>query len=80
MVAQLQNKDGQESAYSLACGHVQYFEINNIRVSLYKESNVYHVSVYDYNKHKKIQWDVLDKLTDARKLYRKLKKSLILNS
>lgn len=55
--------------YQLACGYVQRFEKDGVQVTLWREHSTYHIRAYDFNEHKRLDWQVRSKLTEARKQY-----------
>lgn len=72
------NKNGDVSGYGLMCGYVQRCETKTRWITLFMEHAHYHVRSgyigYGYN-----VWDTFysGELTQARKLYNKLKKSVL---
>lgn len=45
-------KNGQLTAYGLACGYIETFELDSEnRVSLFREHNVYHIKGFIKGKH-----------------------------
>lgn len=54
------NKDGSLTAYSFACGYVQEFELNGVRLQLYHEGAVYQVRAHDHNTGTRLFWDSFD--------------------
>jgi hypothetical protein len=62
------------TAYNLACGYIQRTEYNGIRIDLWHEGACYHTRVHDFNTHKRVVWNCHEKLSDARRDYKKLVK------
>jgi hypothetical protein len=67
----VRTKAGKLSAYGFACGYVEEREASGIRTVLSREPNGYHVHRFDHNNHERVFWEVCEKLSDARKLFRK---------
>lgn len=70
-------------AYDLSCGKVQKENINvtylyYVTIELYKEHNVYHVRAFNHFRGSSVSdrlaWDTYNKVKDARKRYKELKK------
>lgn len=69
----LRTKTGELTPYGLACGYVQTHEVSDIRVTLWHEGGpMYHVRAHDFGEHRRIAWDSFERLTDARKAYRRM--------
>lgn len=78
-------KNNRITAYGFACGYVQLIENEKVHKELYKEHNVYHVrSLYNntpklstifsgHTSHKFIIWESFPTLSEARKLFSKIK-------
>jgi hypothetical protein len=64
-------KDGFLSVYALSCGYMEQLAINNKQVTLWADCGIYHVRGHDFNEHKRIFWNTYQKLTVARKAYKK---------
>jgi hypothetical protein len=77
--------NGKLTAYGFACGYVQFVENLTLQKELYREHNVYHVrSLYNNtpelntkfdgsHSHKFIIWETYETLTEAKKIYNKIK-------
>ena len=65
------------TAYELACGCIDRTECGGVRVTLWKEHNVYHVRAHSFAKHRRISWEVFRLLPTARKAYRRAVRELI---
>jgi hypothetical protein len=66
------NKKGQLTHYGLSCGYVERqetFTPENIRTTLWKESCAYHVRTHNFDTHTRLAWEVVNTLTEARKIY-----------
>ena len=71
MVDKFEKSNGDLTVYALACGYVQIKEVNNIRVSLWRDSGpVYHVRVYNFDTHDRVIWKSSPNLTEARQWYK----------
>lgn len=78
------NKNGELSAYGLACGYVECAEKNQFSAKLYNEGACYHVQYFNRNAHFSNWNDIsggrfwlsFTSLTEARKAYRKLARSV----
>ena len=66
----INNKNGDLSAYGLGCGYTQSHNAHGVNVQLWQEHGVYHVRVHDFTTGKRMAWEVFNRLTPARKLYR----------
>ena len=44
------------TAYELACGCIDRTERGGVRVTLWKEHNVYHVRAHSFAEHRRISW------------------------
>ena len=60
-------KDGQKSQYALACGYIQSYEKDDIKVSLYQDG-CYHIKTYENDS--RISWECYDTIAQARKAYK----------
>ena len=67
-------KAGWLTPYALNCGYVERHDVNAVVTELFKYSGCdgYHVRQHDHVKGKRVVWDTHEKLTDARKQYKKL--------
>lgn len=61
------------SAYNLQCGYVQRVERGNVRVTLWKEHNTYHVRTHEFDGRGRLAWEVFRTLTPARKEFTRQK-------
>jgi len=63
------------SAYALACGYIQRFELTDNKrdlvVDLWHEGACYHVRAHDHKGPGRIMWESFDTLTEARREWRK---------
>ncbi len=62
--------DGKLSVYALSCGYIEEYEKNDIYVRLYMENGCpdpYNVISHDRKGNKRLDWQVFDKISDARK-------------
>ena len=83
----LRNKDGYLSAYGLACGYVDRFELSELSCELYHEGAVYQVRLFDRNKpflafnaaESGRFWLSFDdnQLKQARKVYKQLIRAIL---
>jgi hypothetical protein len=62
------NKKGELTLYGLACGYVQEFEQNKVRLIMEKDG-CYHVKVFDHNNMVRITWESCNKLAEARRWF-----------
>lgn len=62
------------SHYDFICGAVDAVEVNGIRISMWHESNCYHVRSHDFNEHKRIEWNSFKLLSKARQDFARMKK------
>lgn len=69
-------KANRLTVYAFACGYIEETKHNGIELQLYKEG-CYHVRMHDFNDHKHISWDSYPTLTQARKRYSVLKRSMV---
>ena len=69
-------KTGELSAYSFACGYVEVDFIAEVRLSMWKEHNTYHVRAHDNKAGQRLFWDVFDTIGPARKRYRQALREL----
>jgi hypothetical protein len=71
------NAKKELTAYGLSCGYIQTHTTHGITVTLWKESQCYHVRTHDHNHGGRIDWQTYDSdLTAARKGYRQQIKNL----
>lgn len=73
------NKDGSLTRYALACGYIQEFKKNNVRLTLYTEGCVVQVRAFDHGQEcKRLFWETFEsnELTKAKKFYNRFKSSL----
>ncbi len=73
---EIKTKSGELSSYGLACGYVERYEKNNVRLTLWKEHNAYHVRKHNFNDGTRIFWDTFNTLTEAKGLYKLAKKEM----
>lgn len=71
------NKNGDLSAYSFACGYVQWASLDGTELGhwqngkkMYLDGCVYHVKVFKDGQ--RISWESFDTLGEARKYYRSI--------
>lgn len=57
------------SLYELACGGLQRHELDGIRTTLWQEHEVFHVRQHDFNEHKRLFWEVFNRLDNAQRCY-----------
>lgn len=55
------------SAYELSCGALQTYNQGDLRITLWREHNVYHVRAHEFNGAGRKDWQVYRTLTAARK-------------
>lgn len=86
MNTQINNKNGQVSAYGFMCGYIQRLESANLDKELFKDC-YYHVRSTKHNSahlntifggdgkpmHKFSIWETFESLTEARKFYNSIK-------
>jgi hypothetical protein len=72
------NDDGTLTEYGLSCGYREQHSVKGIELTLWKEHSTYHVRMHDFNKHKRILWEVFPdgELTRARKLFNDIKEEM----
>lgn len=76
---EIYNKNKSLSDYGFACGYMENLEIpinNGIRVSIYKENGVYHVSAFDHKKGNRLKWESFHLLKAARAEFYRLTKKM----
>lgn len=77
------NKDGSLSGYSFLCGYIERTDRDNVQCDLYFDGGIYQIELYDRNEKQFGEtdfnvigggryWWSLDRLVDARSLYKKL--------
>lgn len=64
------NKDGSLTVYALACGYIQWWSVDTIKVKLWMEASTFHVSSRDENSSEPADWVVYESLTTARAAFR----------
>jgi hypothetical protein len=67
-------KNGYLTSYGLSCGYIEKYIKDDKQITLWKEHGVYHVRAHDFNTGLRIAWHTTYSLTEARKLYHKIKK------
>lgn len=77
MNTSMKNADGSPTAYALACGDTQTATTRTgAAVTLWMEHGTYHVRTHDHNGRGRLAWDVFDNLTEARRAFRRHKRTL----
>jgi hypothetical protein len=82
MATKFRDDDGRLTAYALACGDVEQYEIGDRhvwtlenpqlsgrQVTLWEEHGVYHVRHHDFERFGRISWSTHTKLSAARRYY-----------
>lgn len=66
------NKDGSLTIYAFACGYVEQHnnDETNSRVTLWLDSDCYHVRSHQFNGAGRIAWETFVTLKEARKFYK----------
>jgi len=62
---------GLLTPYALKCGYIEQTQIKKKRVTLWFDCGLYHVRGHDFNDSKRLFWNIYEKLTTARKAYKK---------
>jgi hypothetical protein len=60
---------GWLTPYALACGYVEKRHKGGMSITLWQEHGVYHVRAHSHSLHKRILWQSMPKISDARRLY-----------
>ena len=74
---QFTTKNGDLTPYALVCGYKQTHANGSIETELWQECpglRLYHVRQYDFEQAVRIFWDTYEKLSDARKAFKKASK------
>ena len=71
MKDKFKTNQGLLTPYALMCGYIEQTEINNKQVTLWADCGLYHVRGHDFNDNKRLFWNIYEKLTTARKAYKK---------
>lgn len=69
---QLCDKNGFLTVYGLSLGYCHREAISNgrrVEVTLWREHSIYHVRAYDFENHKRLDWECFHSLPQARKAY-----------
>lgn len=69
-------KSGELSQYAFVCGYLQQIELDNTRLTLWHEGACYHVRAHEFEGRGRLFWNSFESLTEARKCYRKAKRSI----
>jgi len=64
-------------AYDLSCGYVEKVEKNKVVIILWREHGIYHIRVHDFNKKIRLAWKTATNLTEARKMFKKMKEDFL---
>jgi hypothetical protein len=69
-------KDGWLTSYGFACGYIEKIKFLGQVGEMYLEHGVYTVSWFDHLHEKSIYFFQTEKLTDARREYKRIKKEI----
>jgi hypothetical protein len=64
----IRNKNGELSEYGFLCGYIERENRFNIMLDLYLDGNTYHVKAYDYENHKRLFWEVFEKIIRCKRI------------
>jgi len=76
----IRNKNGFTSEYGFMCGYIENIQTETTKITMYREHGVYHVQAFRNDKKTLMTrndckiWETYEKLTDAKKHYKKLLK------
>lgn len=61
---------GRLTAYALGCGYIaQSGSLDGVNTQLWREHGKYHVRQHNHATGKRVVWDVLDTLKEARRVF-----------
>lgn len=63
------HRKGRLTAYALACGYVETRNEGSVRVRLWREHGVYHISAYDFDNGRRVYWQHATSLPIAQAIF-----------
>lgn len=69
---EFRTRNGRLTSYALACGYIETASRDqpgfDIEARLWMEHGAFHVRSHDHTAHMRLQWDVANTVTEARRL------------